>query len=91
MVRVGIAGFGFMGRFHHAAYAKAEAGEVVAVFDVNPEVFANAATEGNIGVAEADLTGVKLGGADLTLADLSGATWTDGKRVCSEGSIGRCN
>ncbi len=59
MARVGIAGYGFMGRFHHAAYAKTKAGDVVAVFDVNPEAFAAEATEGNIGVAQADLTGVR--------------------------------
>ena len=39
----------------------------------------------------ADLTDARLTGADLTRADLSGATWSDGKRVCAEGSIGRCN
>jgi uncharacterized protein YjbI with pentapeptide repeats len=39
----------------------------------------------------ADLTAAKLGGADLTSANLSGALWTDGKHICAEGSIGRCN
>ncbi len=39
----------------------------------------------------ADLTGARLRGTDLSQADLSGATWTDGKRVCAEGSVGRCN
>jgi uncharacterized protein YjbI with pentapeptide repeats len=39
----------------------------------------------------ADLTGARLRGTDLSRADLSGATWTDGKRVCAEGSVGRCN
>ena len=39
----------------------------------------------------ANLAGAQLGGADLTRADLSGATWTDGIRVCAEGSVGRCN
>lgn len=39
----------------------------------------------------ADLTGAKLRGANLNGADLSGATWVDGTRICSEGSIGRCN
>jgi hypothetical protein len=39
----------------------------------------------------ADLTGARLKGADLSRADLSGATWTDGKRICAEGSVGRCN
>ena len=38
-----------------------------------------------------NLTEARLRGADLTRADLSGATWIDGKRVCSEGSVGRCN
>ncbi len=39
----------------------------------------------------ADLTDARLEGADLAQADLSGVTWTDGERVCAEGSIGRCN
>ena len=39
----------------------------------------------------ANLTDARLKGADLTRADLSGATWTDGERVCAEGSVGRCN
>ena len=39
----------------------------------------------------ADLTDARLQGADLTRADLSGATWSDGKRICAEGSVGRCN
>lgn len=39
----------------------------------------------------ADLTGARLTDADLTRADFSGATWSDGKRVCAEGSVGRCN
>lgn len=39
----------------------------------------------------ANLTNARLTGADLTRTDLSGATWTDGKRVCAEGSVGRCN
>ncbi len=38
-----------------------------------------------------DLTGARLRGADLPRAGLSGATWIDGKRVCAEGSLGRCN
>ncbi len=40
---------------------------------------------------DANLTDARLRGADLTEADLSGTTWIDGKRVCAEGSIGRCN
>jgi uncharacterized protein YjbI with pentapeptide repeats len=40
---------------------------------------------------DADLTDAQLTGADMTRADLSGATWTDGQRVCAEGSVGRCN
>lgn len=39
----------------------------------------------------ADLTGARLEGADMTRAELSGATWSDGKRICAEGSVGRCN
>lgn len=40
---------------------------------------------------EADLTGAKMLGADLSNADLTGARWTDGQRICGEGSIGQCN
>ena len=39
----------------------------------------------------ADLSGATVRGTDFGGADLSGATWTDGKRVCAEGSIGQCN
>ena len=39
----------------------------------------------------ANLTGARTGGTDFFRADLTGATWTDGLRVCGEGSIGRCN
>ncbi|HAK95131.1 MAG TPA: hypothetical protein DCM87_09060 [Planctomycetes bacterium] len=62
MRRIGIAGFGFMGRFHLAAYRKAGQGQVAAVFDVNPKAFEAAATAGNIGTAAADLAGVTLFG-----------------------------
>lgn len=39
----------------------------------------------------ADLTGARLTGADLLNADLSGTRWTDGQRICAEGSVGQCN
>ena len=39
----------------------------------------------------ANLTDARLEGADLTRANFSGATWTNGERICAEGSIGRCN
>lgn len=38
----------------------------------------------------ADLTDARLDNTDLLQAVLDGATWTDGKTVCAEGSIGRC-
>ena len=38
----------------------------------------------------ADLTGAKLRGTEFFRADLSGATWVDGTRVCAEGSISFC-
>lgn len=62
MRRIGIAGFGFMGRFHLAAHRKAGQGRVAAVFDVDPKAFEAAATAGNIGTAAADLTGATLFG-----------------------------
>lgn len=39
----------------------------------------------------ADFSGATLEGAELLHADLTGARWTDGERICAEGSIGRCN
>ena len=38
----------------------------------------------------ADMTGANMRGADILKADFTGATWIDGKRVCAEGSIGKC-
>jgi uncharacterized protein YjbI with pentapeptide repeats len=38
----------------------------------------------------ADLTGANLEGADFSNALLDGARWTDGQRVCAEGSVGVC-
>lgn len=39
----------------------------------------------------ADFTGARLQGADFLHADLSGARWTDGEKICAEGSVGGCN
>lgn len=38
-------------------------------------------------LSEADLSGADLSGADLSWVDLTGATWTDGRK-CAEGSYG---
>lgn len=38
----------------------------------------------------ADLTDARLTDTDLLQAILDGATWTDGKTICAENSIGRC-
>jgi len=38
----------------------------------------------------ADFTGADLDETDLLHADLTGARWTDGEKICAEGSIGRC-
>ena len=38
----------------------------------------------------ADLTDARLDNTDLLQAVLDGATWTDGKTICAEGSVGRC-
>jgi uncharacterized protein YjbI with pentapeptide repeats len=37
-----------------------------------------------------NFTQVLLQGVDFTGADLSGATWTDGVKVCAPNSIGSC-
>ncbi len=45
----------------------------------------------NANLTKANLTGVNWQGMTLPEgADFSGATWTDGKTVCAEGSIGEC-
>lgn len=36
------------------------------------------------------LTGADLTGVNLTGAGLSYATWTDGKKICAQGSVGEC-
>ena len=59
MTTVGIAGYGFMGRYHHTAYGKLREATVGAVYDVNAAAFAASQTVGNIGTAEADLSGVE--------------------------------
>ena len=38
----------------------------------------------------ADLTGARIRDADFYRAELSGATWIDGTRVCAEGSLSFC-
>lgn len=38
----------------------------------------------------ANFTGAHFAQTDLLNADVTGATWTDGIRICAEGSIGRC-
>lgn len=50
----------------------------------------------NANLTTADLTGANLTGVDLTTAnitgtDLSYAIWTDGVKICAQGSIGQCN
>lgn len=40
---------------------------------------------------DVDLTGARLDRAEMLRTDFSGATWVDGRTICAEGSIGRCN
>lgn len=42
-------------------------------------------------LTKADLSGARLNDADLLNAILAGATWTDGKTICSEDSVGQCH
>lgn len=74
------------GMFAEADFTKADlAGASLKEADLRRTKFFRANLRG------ADLTGAKTGGADLLNADLSGARWVDGKRVCAEGSLGQCN
>ncbi|CAK0741056.1 Pentapeptide repeat family protein [uncultured Gammaproteobacteria bacterium] len=45
----------------------------------------------NADLRKANLTGARLDRADLRNAELAGAIWTDGVKVCAEGSVGQCN
>lgn len=74
------------GVFSEADFTKADmAGASLVRADLRRARFFQASLRG------ADLTGAKMLGADLLHADLSGAKWTDGVRVCAEGSRGQCN
>ncbi len=74
------------GNFAEADFTKADlTGASLKKADLRRAHFFKASLRG------ADLTGANTQGADLLNADLSGATWTDGKRVCAAGSISDCN
>ena len=56
MLRVGIAGFGFMGRTHYQCWEKVEGAEVVAICDVNPNIEEDTKRAvGNIGDAQEEI------------------------------------
>ena len=56
MLRIGIVGFGFMGRTHYQCWSKVEAAEVVAVCDTNPNIVEDTKKAvGNIGDAQSDI------------------------------------
>jgi hypothetical protein len=42
-------------------------------------------------LSRANLSGARLSNTDLLNAVLAGATWVDGKTICSEESVGRCH
>jgi len=63
MLRIGIVGFGFMGRTHYSCWKKIKGAEVVAVCDVNPNIVEDTKKAvGNIGDAKSniDFTGIEL-------------------------------
>ena len=63
MPRIGIAGFGFMGRMHYKCYKALESVEVVAVCDANPNIVQDTKRAiGNVGEAEGaiDFGNIKL-------------------------------
>ena len=56
MIRVGIVGFGFMGRMHYANWGKCENAEVVAICDSDPDIIANSQKAvGNIEGADSSI------------------------------------
>ncbi len=74
------------GVFSEADFTKADlSGASLVRADLRRAKFYHASLRG------ADLTGAKTLGAELLGADLSGARWTDGQRICAEGSLGQCN
>lgn len=74
------------GLFSDADFTKADlTGASLVRADLRRARFFHASLRG------ADLTEAKTLGADFLNADLSGARWTDGVRICAEGSMGQCN
>jgi len=56
MLRIGIAGFGFMGRTHYQCWSKLKTAKVVAICDTNPNVVEDTRKAvGNIGDAQSDI------------------------------------
>ena len=56
MLRIGIVGFGFMGRTHYSCWNRVKGAKVVAVCDVNPDIVeATKKAVGNIGDAESNI------------------------------------
>lgn len=63
MLRIGIVGFGFMGRTHYSCWKKVKGAEVVAICDVNPNIVEDTKKAvGNIGDADSNInfTGIEL-------------------------------
>ena len=94
MVRVGLAGIGFMGQQHFAIYEALEGAEVVAVCDKIPERVAESAASigGNIGdAAELDLSaqerytdfGEMIAAGGLDVVDICTPTYTHADLSCA--------
>ncbi|MBN2137406.1 MAG: Gfo/Idh/MocA family oxidoreductase [Sedimentisphaerales bacterium] len=61
MLRIGIAGFGFMGRTHYQCWDKVEGAEVAAICETNPNIVEDTKKAvGNIGDAQRDIDFSKL-------------------------------
>ena len=61
MLRIGIAGFGFMGRTHYQCWSKLKTAKVVAICDTNPNIVEDTKKAvGNIGDAQSNIDFGKL-------------------------------
>jgi len=76
MVRIGIAGFGFMGRTHYQCWSKIEGAQIVAICDVNPNIVKDTKKAvGNIGDGQTDIS---FAGIEL---------YTDFDKMLAEGEL----
>jgi len=76
MLRIGIVGFGFMGRMHYANWSKCENAKVVAICDSDPDIIENSKKAGG-----------NIEGADSTIDFDSLEVYSDFDKMLADGVV----